>query len=189
MRQAAAKKASSTTEPMAYSYNRFSTPEQAQGFSEERQVENAKRYAAKLGLILDDSLKTDKGKSGYRGANRKTGALATFLDMIDKGKIARDSVLIVENMDRLSREPFTDAFETISRIIRAGVSIQTLSPEAHYDKKSLNGHAIYALVAQIQMAHAESEKKSERLKDARRREKDIAAKGGRHPNTKNIQNG
>src|SRR5215212_1187114 len=40
----------------AYSYVRFSTPEQALGDSERRQVEGAQRYAAENNLVLDESL-------------------------------------------------------------------------------------------------------------------------------------
>ena len=50
------------TTPKAYSYIRFSTPEQALGDSERRQVESARDYATAHGLELDESLTfADKG--------------------------------------------------------------------------------------------------------------------------------
>jgi len=46
----------------AYSYIRFSTPEQAKGHSIRRQEELSAAYAEEHGLELDNSLKmTDKG--------------------------------------------------------------------------------------------------------------------------------
>jgi DNA invertase Pin-like site-specific DNA recombinase len=44
---------------MAYSYIRFSTPEQALGDSERRQMEAARDYATANGLQLDESLTFD----------------------------------------------------------------------------------------------------------------------------------
>jgi DNA invertase Pin-like site-specific DNA recombinase len=40
----------------AYSYIRFSTPEQAKGSSLERQLEASMKYAEAHGLLLDDKL-------------------------------------------------------------------------------------------------------------------------------------
>ena len=155
------------TGPKAYSYIRFSTPEQAMGDSERRQLDGAQKFAEREGLTLDDSLKmVDRGLSGYSGKNLKKGALGLFLEQIKAGKVASGSMLIVENVDRLSRQGFMDAFKVITDIISAGVIIQTLSPEARYDRAALNGGQIYGLVAQMQMAHEESKKKSERLSAA-----------------------
>jgi DNA invertase Pin-like site-specific DNA recombinase len=41
--------------PRVYSYTRFSTPEQASGDSYRRQLDAAKAWAAKEGLVLDES--------------------------------------------------------------------------------------------------------------------------------------
>jgi hypothetical protein len=43
--------------PKAYSYVRFSTPEQAKGDSHRRQTEKAAKYAAENGLELDTELR------------------------------------------------------------------------------------------------------------------------------------
>ena len=67
--------ATTATEPRAYSYTRWSTPEQSLGDSARRQIELAKRYAGKHGLVLDDTLRlSDEGVSGFRGANVRRGA-------------------------------------------------------------------------------------------------------------------
>ena len=54
----------------AYSYVRFSTPQQAAGASLQRQTEKAAKYANEHGLVLDTELKmTDLGVSAFRGKN------------------------------------------------------------------------------------------------------------------------
>ncbi|WP_390893065.1 recombinase family protein [Bradyrhizobium diazoefficiens] len=51
--------------PRAYSYVRFSTPEQAKGHSLQRQTDAAQAWAAANGVMLDDELTfEDKGVSG-----------------------------------------------------------------------------------------------------------------------------
>src|SRR3990167_6261921 len=98
------------TKPKAYSYMRFSTSDQAEGDSFRRQVNEAEKYAAGIGLTLDESQKfNDLGMSGYKGINRIEGALKDFIDLVDKGEIPKGSFLIVEHLDRLSREKVSDA--------------------------------------------------------------------------------
>ena len=63
--------ASETTTPVkpakAYSYLRFSTPEQLKGDSQRRQLEAARAYALEQGLELDESLTfQDLGVSGFK---------------------------------------------------------------------------------------------------------------------------
>jgi len=87
----------------AYSYLRFSTKEQALGDSERRQVDACRAYCAKNNLTLDESLR-DPGVSAFRGKHARVGALAKFLDAIQAGKVEQGSLLIVEALDRLSRE-------------------------------------------------------------------------------------
>jgi DNA invertase Pin-like site-specific DNA recombinase len=49
--------------PRAYSYIRFSTPEQSKGDSLRRQLEKSKKYAEENGLILDSSLMSADGQN------------------------------------------------------------------------------------------------------------------------------
>jgi DNA invertase Pin-like site-specific DNA recombinase len=166
--------------PRVYSYIRFSTPEQKMGDSERRQLDVAKRYAEQHGLPLDTSLRMlDEGLSGYHGANRKRGALGAFLRAIKECDVPRGSILLVENVDRLSREDFVEAFATISQIITAGIKIVTLSPQAEYTRESIAGGLIWQLVGQMQGAYEESKKKGERIRNARDTERKLAREEGR----------
>src|SRR5205085_9698785 len=93
-----------TDRPKAYSYARFSHPEQAKGDSLGRQGERARAYAETHGLELDTELTfEDLGVSAYRGANVETGRLGEFLIAVQQGIIKKGSYLLIENLDRLSR--------------------------------------------------------------------------------------
>ncbi len=62
--------------PRVYSYIRFSTPEQAFGDSERRQLDEVERFAKTKGMMLDSSLRmADRGLSGFHGEHRRRGAL------------------------------------------------------------------------------------------------------------------
>src|SRR5208283_4398035 len=64
----------------AYSYVRFSTPQQLFGDSLRRQVEAAEQFCKQNGYNLDRTLTLhDKGISAFRGANIEIGRLGVFL--------------------------------------------------------------------------------------------------------------
>src|SRR5688500_15449393 len=92
----------------AFSYIRFSHPSQIKGDSLRRQTEAAAAWCKRNGVQLDASVTLhDLGKSAYTGTHRKNPdrhALASFLRMVEQGRIPRGSHLIIEALDRLSRE-------------------------------------------------------------------------------------
>jgi DNA invertase Pin-like site-specific DNA recombinase len=93
-----------TKTPRAYSYVRFSTPEQAKGHSRDRQTERAKAWAEKRGVTLDAELSfEDHGVSGFTGANVEAGKLGHFLECVRTGAVPRGSWLIVESLGRQTR--------------------------------------------------------------------------------------
>jgi DNA invertase Pin-like site-specific DNA recombinase len=109
--------------PRAYSYIRMSSPEQARGDSLRRQVERSEQFAAQHGLVLDKEFRlSDIGKSAYSGENLKTGALGRFLVAVRAGKIERGSLLIVESLDRLSRQKVIAALS-----VNAGAKMHRLA--------------------------------------------------------------
>lgn len=153
--------------PKAYSYLRFSTPEQSKGDSLRRQIEKAKEYATRHGLELDDSLTLeDKGISAFKGANATRGALRRFLDAIDVGIVEPGSVLLVENLDRMSRQDPWDALPTFQQIINAGVSIVTVQDGRVWSREELRANPIRIMESLFVMirANEESATKSRRLK-------------------------
>jgi len=165
----------------AYSYIRFSTPDQIKGDSLRRQKEASERYAKEHGLILDDSLKyQDLGLSGRKGINRIKGALGTFLTNVESGKIEKGSYLLVENLDRLSREQVDDAYDQFRSIIKAGITIVTLQDGMKYSTESIRANFTQLIISITYMARAfdESERKSQRISEAWEQKRQNANKGG-----------
>ena len=150
----------------AYSYIRFSTPEQAKGDSRRRQTDLAADYCARHGLVLDTELKmTDLGVSAYRGANLgATAALGGFLRAIRDDIVPAGSVLLVESLDRISRKEARKAVRVLEEIVEAGVDVVTLNDGAkRYTKESLDGFDFIMAVLILMRANEESKTKSKRL--------------------------
>lgn len=161
-----------TTMAKAYSYIRFSTTEQGSGDSLRRQTEAARRYAAKHGLELDETLTfTDPGLSAYRGRNAKEGgALAAFLTAVEMGTVARGSYLLVESLDRISRQTVRKAVRTMEDIVEAGVNLVDLSDGGRlYNKETLDGDpmAFLMMAVRFMRAYEESALKGRRVREAR----------------------
>lgn len=155
------------TRPRVYSYIRFSTPEQSMGHSEQRQLEAAEAWAKRKGLQLYEQ-KIDRGLSGYHGLHRKKGALGNFLKQVEEGLIPPGSILLVENIDRLSREGAKDVLESIIfQLWKHGITLQTLGPEETYGPDCDNKPAFLALLLYIQRAREESKRKSDLIRAAR----------------------
>ena len=158
--------------PKLYSYQRFSTKDQAGGDSLRRQTEMARRYAEENGYDLDTSLELqDLGVSGFKGANRAKGRLGDFLRMVKAGQIAGGSALFIEALDRYSRSnPIEALLELFQRLISYGIIVITGADGQIYDKKSFDGfngsiNGMRMLLA-LGVANQESAQKSARLRAA-----------------------
>jgi hypothetical protein len=82
--------------PLAFSYLRFSSPEQGDGDSVDRQTGLADAWSERSGVKFDRSLTLlDPGVSGYCGVSRTNPdryALAKFLKGIDTGGCSRATI-------------------------------------------------------------------------------------------------
>jgi len=153
--------------PKAYSYLRFSSPEQGKGDSFRRQVELARNYAALNGLDLDEGLQFhDYGISAFNGRNAKIGALRHFLDQVEIGNVQKGSYLLVESLDRLTRDEVITALGLFLQIIQAGITLVTLMDGKMYSKQSVNSNPADMFLSLVIMMRAreESETKSKRVK-------------------------
>jgi DNA invertase Pin-like site-specific DNA recombinase len=161
----------------AYSYVRFSRPEQIRGDSLRRQTEGSEAYCQRKGYHLDTSLNlTDLGVSAFKGRNVEQGALGAFLDAVKSKRVKPGSVLIVESLDRLSRNQIGDALELFLGLLRKGVEIVTLTPEQTFTKDSINDVAnILTAIIYMARAHEESATKSVRVKAAWNKKREQAA--------------
>jgi DNA invertase Pin-like site-specific DNA recombinase len=152
----------------AYSYLRFSTPEQAKGDSTRRQSAAAEAYAVKHGLDLDNLTYRDLGVSGFRGSNVRSGALGQFLKAVDEGFVPSGSYLLVESLDRVSRQKPWDALPVFQQIINAGVTIVTLQDERVWSREELQANPFRMFESLLVMvrAHEESATKGRRVRAA-----------------------
>src|SRR5262245_887480 len=104
--------------PIAFSYIRFSRKKQQKGESFRRQSEFAGEVCAENAWTLDQSLTLhDLGVSAFRGANAKFGALGCFLEAVRRGRVPKGSVLIIESIDRLSRNKVGEALQLFISIL------------------------------------------------------------------------
>lgn len=167
---------------LAYSYVRFSSPEQLKGDSLRRQLELSQRYVEAHGLTLDTSLSLhDLGLSAFHGTNVRKGALGAFLAAIENGKVKAGSYLLVESLDRLSRAQVIDALELFTSIINKGIVIVTLSDGQVYSRTVIenNWTNLIISIAIMARAHEESATKSRRLFAAWGKKVSDARSGGK----------
>jgi len=152
--------------PRAYSYIRFSTPEQAEGDSLRRQTELSEEYARANKLHLDTSLTLrDLGKSAFSGDNRKKGALAVFLKAVEDRIVRPGSYLLVESLDRLSRDTLSAQMTLFMSLVNAGITVVTLADNQVYNTDNINTDISRLMMSLVIMmrSHDESLMKSKRL--------------------------
>ncbi len=157
------------TKTRAYSYVRFSTPEQSRGDSYRRQTELSRKFVQDHRLELDETLTfQDLGVSAFTGRNVEEGALGAFLQAVDEGRIRRGSYLLVESLDRLSRDQVHKAFLQFTSLLERGIVVATLQDGKVYHPETFSDNFGDLMVSLSVMyrAHEESLMKSKRLKAA-----------------------
>ncbi len=169
------------TIPVAFSYMRFSTPEQRKGDSIRRQTDAASKWCDANDVRLDTSTTyRDLGKSAYLGEHRKNPdrhALAAFLKLVEEGRVPRGSYLIIEALDRLTREHVRAGLMLCLGLIENGVRIVQLSPsEMVYDEKA-DEMSLMLMIVELARGHRESKRKSDLSGPAWRRKKEGAREG------------
>ncbi|CAK6692287.1 hypothetical protein OGCDGJMD_01202 [Cyanobium usitatum str. Tous] len=143
------------TKPTAYSYERVSSGSQLDGRGLERQADMAADWCDRNGYKLDANLDlSDRGRSAYKGKHMSHGALGRFLELAQQGDLGSAPVLLIEAVDRLSRqEPMTALQRVAFALVDAGVVIIDLEDQRRYDRESLAGDALVMLVLKAKAAH------------------------------------
>jgi DNA invertase Pin-like site-specific DNA recombinase len=160
--------ASQSAKPRVYSYIRFSRPEQLKGDSLRRQMDLSKRWCEKNGYVLDEIFKLhDLGLSAFRGKNAAVGKLAAFIDAVRAGRVEKGSILLMESLDRLSREQVTKAVRLFLEILELGIVIVTLEPEEWFDYAKLDMIQFVIAIVIMGRGNEESKTKRERVIAAR----------------------
>jgi DNA invertase Pin-like site-specific DNA recombinase len=152
---------------LAFSYIRWSSKKQDKGDSLRRQKAARDRLVVKHNLTLDERNFEDLGVSAFRGKNRDEGALAAFLQAVENKTIPKGSWLILENLDRMSRQLPMATLKLLEEIVSKGITLATAEPERVYTVKSLGDtFALIEIILIAQRAHEESKTKSDRVREA-----------------------
>jgi len=145
---------------LAFSYRRFSSRRQGDGSSLARQLEMAQDVCTANGWQLVD-LPPDAGVSAFKvdadalmAANMHKGNLATFLARVERGDIKRGSVLIIEKLDRFSRNFYDVVFPVWLNLLQSGVEIYSCVSNTHYSLEIIRKNPMLAGMALIEMANA-----------------------------------
>ncbi|MBH0030281.1 recombinase family protein [Pseudoalteromonas sp. SWYJZ98] len=178
----------------AYFYTRISSKAQISGEGINRQEDFITKFLDGINnnsegnvQYIQSKIINDSGVSAYDGSNILDGELGKFIIDAENGKIEQGSLLILEALDRLSRQKISESRKLIQRIFDAGIKIAIVKYNIIFDDSSSNEIGADLLVtAGLHLAFMESEQKSVRLRDtfARKREKianGIAVKNSHMP--------
>jgi DNA invertase Pin-like site-specific DNA recombinase len=153
------------TRPLAYSYCRLSSDPQSRGHGLRRQVEASAKYAAEHDLeLVDDPDLHDVGVSAFKGDNLASGGLGRFIAAAQSGRrVPKGSYLLVESLDRISRQEIRKALATFLQIIDTGVRLVTLSDNKIYTAETLDLTDLLVSLVTMSRAHEESAMRSVRV--------------------------
>jgi hypothetical protein len=119
------------------------------------------REIAHLGIPLDESF-TDSGRSAYNGEHvGKKGDLGRFVAAIKSGTVSKGSILIAENLDRISRQGPKIARELFKEIVdnEVAVHIVNISKKLTYGWENRTEDSV-VVDMELSRAFKESERKS-----------------------------
>ncbi len=154
---------------VVYSYCRFSSSQQEQGTSVFRQKAMSDAWMVKHPEhTLDETLKlSDLGISAFNGANLDPdkGNLGKFIALVKQknSPIAKGSILLLERLDRFSRQATRKAYRVFCELIDAGMVIQTLDPEMTIDESNIDSiEVILPIIIYMTIAYEQSREKARR---------------------------
>ena len=153
---------------LAIPYKRFSSLAQAKGRSEGRQDDETEAYCARKNYKIIETF-VDRGFSAYTGENSDKGDLKAILDMTAAGKIKPGTHLVVEALDRITRQEMTAALSLFLNIVNLGLAIDTTFDDQIYTKERCDADPFSAMgaILVLMRGHNESKTKSIRSKDSR----------------------
>jgi DNA invertase Pin-like site-specific DNA recombinase len=153
--------------PGPFCYCRFSTRATSRDNIPKRQLQRAKEYADRVGLELDAKLTADNGASDLKGTAIEKGSLAHFLNLVRAGKVKPRATLVIENLDRLSRQGPKATRQLIEQVTDSGVDVHILNLRLTLKQgweNKLTDSVI--LDAELSRSYLESSYRSERIKKA-----------------------
>jgi DNA invertase Pin-like site-specific DNA recombinase len=132
----------------------FSTASQQSGHGLVRQKQDCQRTAAALGLQLDDADIMVDMASAYTGQNLAAGKLGKFIDDVEAGQIPTDVTLIVESVDRLSRQGIKDSLPLLFKLHKLGLRLYVTEQSQFFDADLQS-----TIVAAVNLERAQNESK------------------------------
>jgi DNA invertase Pin-like site-specific DNA recombinase/rRNA maturation endonuclease Nob1 len=142
----------------AYSYVRWSSPQQAWGDSERRQEKLAVDYCQREGLQLTDTFQ-DRGVSAKAGKNRERG-LGDLLKVIKSGEH-----LLIEDQDRLTRERPLVLLNLMDKLVQMGVTIHSIRDNLKVTRENFDSVGVFLTNAlKGVLSNAENAKRIDRIK-------------------------
>jgi DNA invertase Pin-like site-specific DNA recombinase len=156
-----------TPKPLAYSYRRFSSVKQDENDSLRRQKNIAEECAREHNLQLVDNDEysfLDRAKSGFSGANftDDDSQLRRFYELVKAETIPKGSYLIVESLDRLSRQHPREALPRFIDLLNAGINVITGMDRRVYTGEVSDLDLIVSIM-EMSRSYRESKYKSERV--------------------------
>ncbi|MEV4933166.1 recombinase family protein [Sphingobium sp. LSP13-1-1.1] len=151
----------------AIAYIRWSTDDQTEGDSERRQTDLAQNICRTRGWTLTETI-IERGKSAYKGRNRaKGGKLAEIEERAAKG-LLRGKALIIENIDRLSRQEPLVGLNLIHGLVNAGITLVESDTGQTYTAEEIkhNWQTLLTPFLRAGLGHEESKKKGGRIAKA-----------------------
>jgi DNA invertase Pin-like site-specific DNA recombinase len=144
----------------------------------------ARQWCLEQGLELDEGLSiADLGVSAFTGKNSTHGALAGFLAAANRGKVPKGSILLVESLDRLSRNSITDAVGLLTSIVKSGIRVVSMIDKKEWNEDNINDTMNFMFsVMLFARAHEESATKSDRVRKSwiKRKASGVAVISGSH---------
>lgn len=125
------------THRLAFSYQRVSSGKQAtEGRTGiERQSESFLPFCEVHGLTANADPLVDKGVSAFKGRHREDGALGAFIKAAEQGTVPSGSVLVVEDIDRFSREAPSRAEELLLRLFELEIALGIVRDDVIVDRE------------------------------------------------------
>lgn len=145
----------------AFSYSRYSSDAQRKGTSIDRQQTLARKWCIDNDVELSGRVFADEAVSGFDGSNLKSGALGEFIADVESDVIEAGSILILENLDRLTRMDPWDAVALLQKLLGLSITVVTLRPEVRFDPAKRDSMQLLQAVLSLDNAHRESARKSD----------------------------
>ena len=171
--------------PTIISYSRVSSVRQAQGnktgLAQQQDDDVLNEISLRYNMPIDSRRFVDAGVSAY-SASHMEKSFGRLLRFIDDGSIAKDSILVISSLDRISRMMVNKAMELMLSILNRGIKIYTTIDSKLYEPNSPNLSAdLIVSIIYLERSHNESETKSKRIKSANQKRVEQFLNGERNP--------